>query len=187
MSLLCARTRMMSITISRSEASILSYLISSDLLDKEIPAELLDYISAYNTGSSNMVSQTSSDIETQKNKEKCRKLLNLSSKIRYVGIINEFGRTLAGQLRRGVIPLFKVEEARNEFFIEATRNHLRGTFEDSIGKLEFTLTANEKVTILTIPGATGSGLYYFTFDKGSTFKEVLGIAEVVKRSIIEEN
>jgi hypothetical protein len=157
------------------------------LLDKEIPAELLDYISAYNTGSSNMVSQTSSDIETQKNKEKCRKLLNLSSKIRYVGIINEFGRTLAGQLRRGVIPLFKVEEARNEFFIEATRNHLRGTFEDSIGKLEFTLTANEKVTILTIPGATGSSLYYFTFDKGSTFKEVLGIAEVVKRSIIEEN
>ena len=187
MSLLCARTRMMSITISRSEASILSYLISSDLLDKEIPAELLDSISAYNTGSSNMVSQTSSDIETQKNKEKCQKLLNLSSKIRYVGIINEFGRTLAGQLRRGVIPLFKVEEARNEFFIEATRNHLRRTFEDSIGKLEFTLTANEKVTILTIPGATGSGLYYFTFDKGSTFKEVLGIAEVVKRSIIEEN
>jgi hypothetical protein len=157
------------------------------LLDKAIPDELLDYISAYNTGSSNMVSQTSSDIETQKNKEKCQKLLNLSSKIRYVGIINEFGRTLAGQLRRGVIPLFKVEEARNEFFIEATRNHLRGTFEDSIGKLEFTLTANEKVTILTIPGATGSCLYYFTFDKGSTIKEVLGIAEIVKRSIIEEN
>jgi hypothetical protein len=157
------------------------------LLDREIRAELLDYISAYITGSSNMVSHTSSDIETQKNKEKCQKLLNLSSKIRYVGIINEFGRTLAGQLRRGVIPLFKVEEARNEFFIEATRNHLRGTFEDSIGKLEFTLTANEKVTILTIPGATGSSLYYFTFDKGSTFKEVLGITEVVKRSIIEEN
>jgi hypothetical protein len=157
------------------------------LLDREIRAELLDYISAYITGSSNMVSQTSSDIETQKNKEKCQKLLNLSSKIRYVGIINEFGRTLAGQLRRGVIPLFKVEEARNEFFIEATRNHLRRTFEDSIGKTEFTLTANEKVTILTIPGPTASGLYYFTFDKGSTFNEVLGIAEVVKRSIIEDN
>ena len=65
-----------------------------------------------------MVSHTSSDIETQKSKEKCQALLNLSSKIRYVGIINDFGRTLAGQLRRGTVPLFKVEEARNEFFIE---------------------------------------------------------------------
>ena len=131
-----------------------------------------------------MVSHTSSDIETQKSKEKCQALLNLSSKIRYVGIINDFGRTLAGQLRRGTVPLFKVEEARNEFFIEATRNRLRRHFEYSIGKMEFGITVNEKVKILVVPSVTGSHLYYFTFDKDATVQEITQIKETATRSII---
>jgi hypothetical protein len=131
-----------------------------------------------------MVSHTSSDIETQKSKEKCQALLNLSSKIRYVGIINDFGRTLAGQLRRGTVPLFKVEEARNEFFIEATRNRLRRHFEYSIGKMEFGITVNEKVIILVVPSVTSSHLYYFTFDKDATVQEITQIKETATRSII---
>jgi len=131
-----------------------------------------------------MVSHTSSDIETQKSKEKCQALLNLSSKIRYVGIINDFGRTLAGQLRRGTVPLFKVEEAINEFFIEATRNRLRRHFEYSIGKMEFGITVNEKVIILVIPSVTASHLYYFTFDKDATVQEITQIKETATRSII---
>ena len=131
-----------------------------------------------------MVSHTSSDIETQKSKEKCQALLNLSSKIRYVGIINDFGRTLAGQLRRGTVPLFKVEEARNEFFIEATRNRLRRHFEYSIGKMEFGITVNEKVIILVVPSVTANHLYYFTFDKDATVQEIMQIKETATRSII---
>ena len=131
-----------------------------------------------------MVSHTSSDIETQKSKEKCQALLNLSSIIRYVGIINDFGRSLAGQLRRGTVPLFKVEEARNEFFIEATRNRLRRDFEYSIGKMEFGITVNEKVIILVVPSVTASHLYYFTFDKDTTVQEITQIKETATRSII---
>lgn len=127
-----------------------------------------------------------SDIETQKNKERCRELLKLSPKIRYVGIVNEFGRTLAGQLRKGVSPLFKVEEARNEFFIEATRNRLRRSFVDSIGKTEFTLTVNEKVIILILPASTGGHLYYFTFDKGSSLQEVIEIKDTAKKVMVVE-
>lgn len=133
-----------------------------------------------------MVSQMPSDIETQKNKERCRELLKLSPKIRYVGIVNEFGRTLAGQLRKGVSPLFKVEEARNEFFIEATRNRLRRSFVDSIGKTEFTLTVNEKVIILILPASTGGHLYYFTFDKGSSLQEVIEIKDTAKKVMVVE-
>lgn len=131
-----------------------------------------------------MVSETSSGIETQKSKEKCRALLNLSSKIRYVGIINDFGRTLAGQLRSGTVPLFKVEEARNEFFIEATRNRLRRLFEYSIGRTEFSITVNEKVIILEIPDVTAKHLYYFTFDKNASVKEIMQVKEIAMRSII---
>jgi hypothetical protein len=131
-----------------------------------------------------MVSETSSEIETQKSKEKCRALLNLSSKIRYVGIINDFGRTLAGQLRIGTVPLFKVEEARNEFFIEATRNRLRRLFEYSIGKTEFSITVNEKVIILVIPNVSAKHHYYFTFDKNASVQEIVQVKEAAMRAII---
>jgi hypothetical protein len=131
-----------------------------------------------------MVSETSSEIETQKSKEKCRALLALSSKIRYVGIINDFGRTLAGQLRSGTVPLFKVEEARNEFFIEATRNRLRRLFEYSIGKTEFSITVNEKVIILVIPNVSAKHHYYFTFDKNASVQEIMQVKEAAMRAII---
>ncbi|MFZ0740708.1 MAG: hypothetical protein WAM54_03865, partial [Nitrososphaeraceae archaeon] len=70
----------------------------------------MDYISAPLTHYSDMTSHSSHDIETQRNKEKCQMLLKISPKIRFVSIINEFGRTLAGQLRKGTVPLFNVEE-----------------------------------------------------------------------------
>jgi hypothetical protein len=130
-----------------------------------------------------MVGQMSSGIETQKNKERCQAFLKLSPKIRYVGIVNEFGRTLAGQLRKGVVPLFRVEEARNEFFIEATRNRLKISFEHSIGKTEFTLTVSEKVIILIVPTSTGRHLYYFTFDKDSSLQEVIDVKDTAKKLI----
>ena len=63
-----------------------------------------------------MTTLESSQQEIQKHKANCRNLLILSPKIRYVGVINKFGRTLVGQLRKDVKPLFKPDEARNEFF-----------------------------------------------------------------------
>jgi hypothetical protein len=170
--------------ISISEASI--YLLYGHVLDGGINFELLDYISALLTVEVNMVSQMPSDIETQKNKEKCQALLKLSPKIRYVGIVNEFGRTLAGQLRKGVTPFFKVQEARNEFFVEATRNLLRRSFVCSIGETEFTLTVNEKVIILILPAIIGSRLYYFTFDKDTSLQEVIEVKDTTKKLMVDK-
>ena len=131
-----------------------------------------------------MTSHSSHDIETQRNKEKCQMLLKISPKIRFVSIINEFGRTLAGQLRKGTVPLFNVEEARNEFFIEATTTRLRRNFESSIGKMEFTLTVNEKVIILIVLLTASIGrLYYFTLDKRSSLQEISEIKDTAKKLI----
>jgi hypothetical protein len=130
-----------------------------------------------------MTSHNSHDIETQRNKEKCQMLLKISPKIRFVSIINEFGRTLAGQLRKGTVPLFNVEEARNEFFIEATTTRLRRNFESSIGKMEFNLTVNEKVIILIVPTASTGRLYYFTLDKRSSLQEISEIKDTAKKLI----
>lgn len=124
--------------------------------------------------------------EAQKNKEKCLRILAVSPKIRYAGKINRFGRTLSGQLRRGVVPLFKPDEARNENFIEATRNQLRRAFEHSIGKTEYTLTENERVKILTLPNEVS--FYYITLDKDTETEElnkIIGaLIELVKKDEI---
>lgn len=121
------------------------------------------------------------DPQTQKYKEKCNSILAISPRIRYAGIMNRFGRTLAGGLRKGVVPLLKQDEARNEYFIEATRNQLRKNFENSIGRTEYTLTENEKVKILTI--ASEEHFYYITMDKETPASEVAKVIEAAKKLV----
>lgn len=118
------------------------------------------------------------DPDTQLYKQACNNILAISPRIRYAGIMNKFGRTLAGGLRKGVVPLLKPDEARNEHFIEATRNQFRRNFENSIGREEYTLTENEKVKILTL--SSEEHFYYVTLDKETPTNEVMKIIEEVK-------
>ena len=127
------------------------------------------------------MSKPQADPQTQKYKEKCSSILAISPRIRYAGIMNRFGRTLAGGLRKGVVPLLKQDEARNEYFIEATRNQLRKNFEKSIGKTEYTFTENEKVKILTI--ASEEHFYYITMDKETPTGEVAKVIEAAKKLV----
>jgi hypothetical protein len=119
------------------------------------------------------------DPDIAKYKQKCSNILAISPRIRYAGIMNKFGRTLTGGLRKGVVPLLRPEEARNEYFIEATRNQLRKNFEKSIGRAEYTFTENEKVKILTIGGQ--EHFYYITMDKETPANEVMKIIEDAKK------
>jgi hypothetical protein len=126
-----------------------------------------------------MSSRPQADPETAKYREKCSAMLLISQRIRYAGITNRFGRTLAGSLRKGVKPLLKPEEARNEYFIEATRSQLRKNFEKSIGRTEYTLTENEKVKILTVPG--DDHIHYLSMDKETPSNEVTAIIEAARK------
>ncbi len=130
-----------------------------------------------------MSNRPQADPETVKYREKCSAMLLISQHIRYAGITNRFGRTLAGGLRKGVKPLLKPEEARNEYFIEATRSQLRKNFEKSIGRMEYTLTENEKVKILTIPGE--EHIYYLSMDKETPSSEVMSIVEAARKLAVK--
>ena len=121
------------------------------------------------------------DPETPLYKQECSNILAVSPRIRYAGIINKFGRTLAGGLRKGVVPLLKPDEARNEHFIEATRNQMRKNFEKSIGQEVYTLTENEKVKIITM--SSGKYFYYVTVDKETPTNEVMKIIYDVQKLV----
>lgn len=123
------------------------------------------------------------DPDTPLYKQECSNILAVSPRIRYAGIINKFGRTLAGGLRKGVVPLLKPDEARNEHFIEATRNQLRKNFEKSIGQEVYTLTENEKVKIITM--SSEEYFYYVTVDKETPTNEVMKIINDVQKLVKE--
>lgn len=120
--------------------------------------------------------------ESIKNKERCHDLLLVSQKVRYVGMINNFGRTIAGQLRAGLVPLLNVESAINEHFIEATRNQLRKAFDPVLGNTLYTLTVNQKVRTLTIPIRSG-GYYYITLDNDIASQELIKLVDLLTEKI----
>jgi hypothetical protein len=104
--------------------------------------------------------------------EKCVSLLKVSEKIRYVGIINKFGRTITGKLKNGIRPILTPEQARDERYIEASRRQLRKALEISIGKSIFTIEKNENVTFLLIPDTTRDIFYYITIERDTTLTEI---------------
>ncbi len=110
--------------------------------------------------------------------EKCESFLNISDKIRYVGIINRFGRTVAGKLKKNIRPLLTPEQARDERFIESARQLFRNSLDSSIGKSLFTISKNENVFLVLIPNKTQDLQYYITIEKDAKMPE---ISEIIDR------
>jgi hypothetical protein len=102
----------------------------------------------------------------------CLSILKISDSIRYVGIINRFGRTITGKLKNGMKPILTPEQARDERYIESTRQYLRRSLEISTGKSLFTIEKNENVTFLLIPQITKDILYYITIEKDAELNEI---------------
>ena len=117
--------------------------------------------------------------DIRKHKEICDKILAISSKIRYVGMINKFGKTIAGNLRKGISPLFKPEQARDEFFLAATREFLRKDFNSTLGKIYFTLTVHEKVKIVSFTSDTVT--FYITMEKDTSYDEIVKVVETASK------
>jgi len=117
--------------------------------------------------------------EIRKHKEICSKILALSPKIRYVGMLNIFGKTIAGDMRKGVRPLFKPEEARDDFFLTATRESLRKNFVPSLGKHHFTLTVHDKVKIVSFSSDTVA--FYITVEEDASYDEIAKIVEAASK------
>jgi len=81
-------------------------------------------------------------------RKKCQQIMKVSKSIRYVGVINEYGRTLSGIIRPGVKPLLKSEQVKNEFFIISTLMTLRKSLDSPLGKLDYVILKHQKVSVL---------------------------------------
>ena len=81
-------------------------------------------------------------------RKKCEKILLISKEIRYVGVFNEYGRTISGKIRLGVKPFFSSNAVREEFFTIASIMRLREKSVKALGDVEFILINHKKIKIL---------------------------------------
>ena len=95
-------------------------------------------------------------------RKKCQNILKVSQTIRYVGVINEYGRTLTGIIRPGINPLLKSEDAKNEFFIVSNLITLRNSQATVLGDLDYALLKHKKVILIIIPNRNVT--FYITID-----------------------
>ena len=83
-----------------------------------------------------------------KYKKQCQSVIQISNNIRYVGVINNYGRTLTGVIKPNLKPLLKSEEVKQEFFIISTLFSLRKNGTNSLGKLDYIVLKHSKVNVI---------------------------------------
>ena len=81
-------------------------------------------------------------------KKKCNIIMSFSKSIRYVGVINEYGKTLTGILKPGIRPLFSKKNTRDEFFAISSFMKLRNKSALSIGELNYVMLNHQKILSL---------------------------------------
>ena len=121
------------------------------------------------------------DEEISSLKKACQRILNLSSSIRYVGLINQYGRTLTGIIRPRTGILLKADSARNEFFLVSTLFNMRNKIDVAIGQMEYAIFKHEKVTLLVFQSK--DGIYYVSLNRNLPPTSIVKIVGKIKRSI----
>jgi len=96
-------------------------------------------------------------------RKKCQSILQISNNIRYVGIVNAYGRTLTGIINADVKPLMKSETIKNELFVISVLMTLRKESTSVVGKLDYVLLHHQKISILLFQ--KNNVTYYVTIDK----------------------
>lgn len=112
-------------------------------------------------------------------RKKCQGIIGLSTSIRYVGIVNSYGRTLTGIIRPNVKPLLKSEQVKNEFFIISTLMTLRKDTVSAVGKLDYVLLQHQKVSIVIFQ--KDEMTYYISIDRSA--KNIDKIINTIKKTI----
>ena len=105
----------------------------------------------------------------------CKKILEISTQIRYVGITNKFGRTIAGQLKIDIVPFLKPEDMKNELFVHSMIYNIRKNYENAVGGIQFIMIASSNVDIVSCH--VKDLIYYITLEKNLAKNELYPLVE----------
>lgn len=81
----------------------------------------------------------------------CKKVLELDSKIRFAGMINEKGRLFAGGMRQGIKSLEETRDDEMLYMELVLRAKMRKEHDKVLGQVQFALSYRENVIIMSFP------------------------------------
>lgn len=81
----------------------------------------------------------------------CNGIFDIDEKIRFVGIIDEMGKLIAGDMKKGLPSLERDDGSIRLYLGYAINNVLRRDFDSVFGKVLYTFSEREKIKLLTIP------------------------------------
>jgi hypothetical protein len=119
--------------------------------------------------------------QISQHRKKCQKILAMSRSVRFVGLINEYGRTLTGIIRPGTRTLLSDQLARNEFFLISILFSMRKKASYAFGRMDYTIFKHEKVIVIVVQ--RNEGTYYVSVSKNATHQAITKIITGIRKVI----
>jgi len=107
----------------------------------------------------------------------CASVMQIDSKIRFAGVINERGRLVGGGMRENVEPLENEKDDEMIFMELALRVKMRKEFDKQLGNVNFAMALRERALAISVP--LGEDILYVASepdaDYGTLPKKILEI------------
>jgi hypothetical protein len=89
-------------------------------------------------------------IEKQALEESCKKILAIE-KIRFVGVLNDMGKQIAGGFKEGITS-YLGDQANQGMYVQLTLEYMmRKDFDTELGPMDYIVSRRGKVTMISIP------------------------------------
>lgn len=112
--------------------------------------------------------------------EICKKIMALDSKMRFVGIINDKGRLIAGGMREGKTSLEDKKDDEMLFMELVLRTKMRHEFDKQLGLVKFAMSYREKAVVMSFP--LGENVILVSAEKELDFAKIpFKILKIVDR------
>jgi len=109
--------------------------------------------------------------KTQLNcKEMCKKIMKLDSSIKFVGLINDRGKCVTSEYRKGAKFLTTKKDLEMLFMEAALRIRMRHGFNNILGPVNFTISHRNEIIIMTMP--FGNDFLYLSAEKEFNFGKI---------------
>jgi hypothetical protein len=99
----------------------------------------------------------------------CKKVKELDSAIRFVGLINEKGHLVAGGMVEGKQPLEDTKKDEMLYMELALRVRMRQEFDVELGPVKFAMSYRDKVIVMSFP--IGKEIMLVSAEKGLDFSK----------------
>ncbi|MGH9998705.1 MAG: DUF6659 family protein [Nitrosopumilaceae archaeon] len=81
----------------------------------------------------------------------CKKIMDLDSKIRFAGMVNNQGRLVAGGMKEDKKPLEDTKDDEMLFMELVLRTKMRKEFDKQLGAVKFAMSYREKAVVMSFP------------------------------------